>query len=111
MTSTKIHLSFDADLQPIGYALATELVGTDASWIALPQGRDLFGWELGPQPHGATPTGSPTRWAVPYEVPYDQMLADDQLIEAVRAERVDEHHPDPLARLLARWRAGITTVS
>jgi hypothetical protein len=53
----------------------------------------------------------PARWAVPYEVPYDQLLADDQLIEAVRAERVDEHHPDPLARLLACWRAGITTPS
>jgi hypothetical protein len=45
------------------------------------------------------------RWAVPN----DRLVADDLLIEAVRAERVDEHHPDPLARLLARWRAYITT--
>ncbi|WP_433502731.1 hypothetical protein ACQP04_23510 [Pseudonocardia halophobica] len=51
------------------------------------------------------------RWAVPADVPCDQLLADDQLIEAVRAERVDEHHPDPIARLLARWRADITTAS
>jgi hypothetical protein len=42
-------------------------------------------------------------------VPHDQLLADDQLIEAVRAGRVDEHHSDPVARLLARWRTGITT--
>jgi hypothetical protein len=47
----------------------------------------------------------PARWAVPH----DQLLADDQLIEAVRAGGVDEHHPDPVARLLARWRTGITT--
>ena len=36
-------------------------------------------------------------------------LLDDRLIEAVRAGRVDEHHSDPVvARLLARWRTGIT---
>jgi hypothetical protein len=54
-----------------------------------------------PRPH----LSRPAHWAVPH----DQLLADDQLIEAVRAGRVDEHHPDPVARLLARWRTGSTT--
>jgi hypothetical protein len=49
----------------------------------------------------------PVHWAVPH----NQLLADDPLIEAVRAGRVDEHHSDPVARLLARWRTGITTAS
>jgi hypothetical protein len=64
MTTTEIQLAFDADLQPIGYALATELVGTDASRITLPAGPDLIGWELAPQPHdGGIPTGSAADWA------------------------------------------------
>jgi hypothetical protein len=124
MTSIEIQLAFDADLQPIGYALATEFAGTDLSRGPLPSAPDLFGWELAPRPDGDTPTelaadgatGHASRfgancvmpWAVPYEVSCDQLLADDQLIEAVRAGRVDEHHPDPLGRLLVRWRTAIT---
>jgi hypothetical protein len=49
MTTTEIQPAFDADLQPIGYALAAELVGTYASRLALRAGPDLFGWELAPQ--------------------------------------------------------------
>jgi hypothetical protein len=58
MTTTEIQPAFDADLQPIGYALAAELVSTYASRLALPSGPDLFGWELAPQAHdGAIPAG------------------------------------------------------
>jgi hypothetical protein len=46
MTTTEIQPAFDAELQPIGYALAAELLGPDASRPALPSGPDLFGWEL-----------------------------------------------------------------
>jgi hypothetical protein len=64
MTTTEIQPAFDADLQPIGYALAAELVSTYASRLALPSGPDLFGWELAPQAHdGAIPTGPAADWA------------------------------------------------
>jgi len=62
MTTTEIRPAFDADLQPIGYALAAELVGT-ACRVTLPPGPDLFGWELAPQAHdGAILTGPATDW-------------------------------------------------
>jgi len=58
MTTTHIQPAFDADLQPIGYALAAELLGTGVSRSALPSGPDLFGWELAASAHdGAIPTG------------------------------------------------------
>ena len=64
MTTTEIQPVFDADLQPIGYALAAELVDTGASWAPLPSGPDLFGWELAPQaPDDALPTGPAADWA------------------------------------------------
>ena len=64
MTTIEIQPAFDADLQPIGYALAAELVGTDASWVSLPSGPDLFGWEPAPQaPDDALPTGPAADWA------------------------------------------------
>jgi len=64
MTTTEIQPAFDADLQPIGYALAGELVGTEPSRVTLPSGPDLFGWELAPQAHdGAIPAGPAADWA------------------------------------------------
>jgi hypothetical protein len=58
MTITEIQPAFDGDLQPMGYALAAELVGMHGSRLTLPSGPDLFGWELAPQAHdGAIPTG------------------------------------------------------
>jgi hypothetical protein len=64
MTTTEIQPAFDADLQPIGYALAAELMSTYASRLALPSGPDLFGWELAPQAHdGAIPAGPAADWA------------------------------------------------
>jgi hypothetical protein len=64
MTTTEIQPTFDADLQPIGYALAAELVGTDASWVTPPSEPDLFGWELAPQaPDDALPTRPAAEWA------------------------------------------------
>jgi hypothetical protein len=44
MTTIEIRPEFDPTLQPIGYALAAELL-TDAV-PELPIGPDLFGWEL-----------------------------------------------------------------
>jgi hypothetical protein len=67
MTTTEIQPAFDADLQPIGYALAGELVGTDLSRVALPSGPDLFGWELAPRAHdGAVLTRPAADWATAY---------------------------------------------
>jgi hypothetical protein len=64
MTTTEIQPAFDADLQPIGYALAAELVSTYASRLALPSGPDLFGWELAPPAHdGTIPAGPAADWA------------------------------------------------
>ena len=58
MTTTEIQPAFDAELQPIGYALAAELLGVGASGLTLPLGPDLFGWELASPVHeGVSPTG------------------------------------------------------
>jgi hypothetical protein len=66
MTTTEIQPAFDADLQPIGYALAAELVGT-ACRVTLPSGPDLFGWELAPRAHhGAVLTRPAADWAIAY---------------------------------------------
>jgi len=35
---------------------------------------------------------------------HQQLRADDDLIEAIRTGQVDDRHPDPVARLLVRWR-------
>jgi hypothetical protein len=37
-------------------------------------------------------------------VQHEQLRADHQLIETIRAGEVTDEHPDPLARFLARWR-------
>jgi hypothetical protein len=67
MTTTEIQPAFDADLQPIGYALAGELVGTEPSRVTLPSGPDLFGWELAPRAHdGAVLTRPAADWATAY---------------------------------------------
>jgi hypothetical protein len=36
-----------------------------------------------------------------------QIRADDRLIEHVRTGWITASHPDPLARLLARWRESV----
>jgi len=49
MTRTDILPAFDAALQPIGYALAAELLATPSThphYPAQPAETDLFGWEL-----------------------------------------------------------------
>jgi hypothetical protein len=38
---------------------------------------------------------------------HEQVRADHELIETVRVGGVTDEHPDPLARLLARWRTSI----
>ena len=48
-TRAEILPAFDAALQPIGYALAAELLSTPSTpthMPALPVEPDLFGWEL-----------------------------------------------------------------
>jgi hypothetical protein len=49
-------------------------------------------------PHHAELTRSSRR------IEHQQLRADHDLIEAVRAGQVDDQHPDPIARLLAHWR-------
>ena len=44
----------------------------------------------------------PSRWSRRME--HQQLRADDDLIEAIRTGQVDDRHPDPVARLLVRWR-------
>jgi len=46
MTTTEIHPAFDPTLQPIGYALAAELLTLAPPLAELPAAADLFGWEL-----------------------------------------------------------------
>jgi hypothetical protein len=55
MISTDIRPAFDADLQPIGFALAAELLANSAPRPALPAGPDLFGWELAAPAHSEPP--------------------------------------------------------
>lgn len=46
MTTIEIQPAFDPTLQPIGYALAAELLTVAPPPGELAAGRDLFGWEL-----------------------------------------------------------------
>jgi hypothetical protein len=46
MTTIKIQPAFDPTLQPIGYALAAELLTLAPPGPELAAGPDLFGWEL-----------------------------------------------------------------
>jgi len=51
MTTIKIQPAFDPTLQPIGYALAAELLILDPTGPELAAGPDLFGWELAAAAH------------------------------------------------------------
>jgi len=46
MTTIEIQPAFDPALQPIGYALAAELLTCAPPAAELPAAPDLFGWEL-----------------------------------------------------------------
>ena len=70
MTTTEIQPAFDADLQPIGYTLAAQFVGTDMSRVILPSGPDLFGWELATRAHDrAILTGPAPGWVTDHSGP------------------------------------------
>jgi len=50
----------------------------------------------------------PARTCRPRRPDHKQLHSDHDLIEALRAGRVDDRHPDPVARLLIRWRGEIS---
>lgn len=56
MTTIEIQPAFDPAFQPIGYALAAELLTLTPSPPDLPVGPDLFGWELAAAAHPTTST-------------------------------------------------------